>query len=123
MPEAGRIAAAYHRLFLWVWKATMSDNQRVLQAIYRAVDEVNLMLPEGEQIRKSTDTELIGLGSEVDSLTVVNLVVETEQAVLEAFGVPVILSDEKAMSAEPSPFGSIGALAGYLQTLLPESGG
>ena len=99
----------------------MSDDEKVLEAIYRAVDEVNLMLPEGERIGKSADTELIGSGSEIDSLTVVNLVVETEQVVEEEFGTPVILSDEKAMAAEPSPFGSIGALAKYIETMLAES--
>ncbi|MHC4470412.1 MAG: hypothetical protein ACYTDY_03560 [Planctomycetota bacterium] len=99
----------------------MSEDGRVLSAVYRAVDEVNVMLPPDSRIEKLADTPLLDAASGVDSLTLVNLVVETETVIEEEFGLHVVLADEKAMTIEPSPFATIGSFARYVESLLKES--
>ncbi len=93
----------------------MNGNEKIVQAVFRAVDEINQTLPPGNKITQSLDTELAGA---LDSLGLVNLVVETEQQIEETFGVLVNLADEKAVAAEPSPFNTIGSLVHYIASLL-----
>jgi acyl carrier protein len=73
---------------------------------------------EGTSVPVSTDTVLLGEGGAVDSLGLVRLVMAIEQKIEDEFGVPVSLTDEKAMSQRNSPFRSVGALIEYATTLV-----
>jgi acyl carrier protein len=96
----------------------MTTNERILQAIYRAVDEVNESLPAQRRLAKSPDTVLFGRAGTLDSLGLVNLIVAAEREVQEEFGASIALADEKAMSERNSPFQSIATLAAYIAGLL-----
>lgn len=96
----------------------MKENQKIIDATFRAVDELNLTLPPGEKVEKSLETVLSGPAAALDSLGLVNLVVETEQQIEDEFGVLVNLADEKAMAVEPSPFRTLGSLIQYIASLL-----
>jgi acyl carrier protein len=97
----------------------MKQREKVLQAIYGAVEEANATLPAERRLEKSPETVLFGKDGKLDSLGLVNLIVATEQRIEEAFGVAVTLADERAMSQQHSPFRTIGSLADYAATLLP----
>ena len=56
----------------------MLDEDRALQLIYSAVDEVNGQLPPAARLQKHRDTVLFGDGSALDSLAFVNLLVAVE---------------------------------------------
>ncbi len=99
----------------------MIDTEKVLQAIYSAVDEINELREKDAQVEKSTDTVLYGPSGNLDSIALVNLVVAIEQNIEEEFGLPIILADEKAMSQRTSPFKTIEALAQYISSLLNEN--
>jgi hypothetical protein len=99
----------------------MPDKDEILEAVYRAVDEVNMMLPPDSRIEKSADTPLLDSGSGVESLTLVNLVVETETVIDMEFGVQVALADEQAIAIKPSPLATIGSFAAYVASLLQEA--
>jgi len=96
-------------------------NQRVLECIYAAIDEANL---EGldPPMGKAPETPVHGNGSNLDSLGLINFVVAVEENVEQAFGVSIVLGDERALDLQPSPFDSVAALADYVETLLGESG-
>ena len=96
------------------------QRERVLRAVYAAVDELNLDLPEGERLEKSLDTELFGRSGHLDSLGLVGLIVAVEETVLSEFDRGVTLADEKAMSRKSSPFRSIGSLVDYIGELFEE---
>ena len=96
----------------------MIENQKIIDAAFRAVDELNLTLPPDEKVKKSLETLLSGPSGVLDSLGLVNLVVETEQQIEDEFGVLVNLADEKAMAVEPSPFKTLGSLVLYITSLL-----
>lgn len=60
------------------------------------------------------DTVLVGTDAVLDSLGVVQLIVEVEQRVESVHGVSVTLANDKAMSARNSPFRTVGVLADHV---------
>lgn len=88
----------------------------VSRAVLEAIAEFNAA--EGANVPAREDTVLLGEGGALDSLGLVRLVMAIEQKLEDAFGVPVSLTDEKAMSQRNSPFRSVGALTEYATTLL-----
>jgi len=96
----------------------MSTRDRVLLAIYRAIDEINRQLPADRRLDRDPATPLRGPTSRLDSLHLVNLVVTTEELVEEEFGRYLNLADERAVAREPSPFERVETLADYVTLLL-----
>lgn len=90
----------------------------VSRAVLEAITEFNQA--EGTNVPASADTVLMGEGGALDSLGLVRLVMAVEQKIEDTFGVPVSLTDEKAMSQRNSPFRSVGALTEYAASLLAE---
>ena len=99
----------------------MSDRERIMRAIYRAVDTVNEGRPKGKGLEKSPPTILFGKGGQLDSLGLVSLIVEVEQQVEEELGITITLADERAMSQQKSPFMTIQSLSDYVSLLVEEN--
>ena len=91
------------------------EKEQIAQLIFNAIDEVNQLLPEQEWLVKSIDTVLFGNKGKLDSLGLVNLIVDIEQKIEEAFEIPITLADERALSQKRSPFRTIGTLADYIE--------
>jgi acyl carrier protein len=100
----------------------MDNSNKIVAAIYRAVDWINGDLPPGRQLDKSMETRLVGSQAVLDSLQLVRLIIGIEREVEDAFGVALTLADERALSMKQSPFRSIGSLADYIGTLLKDAG-
>ncbi|MCK5679857.1 acyl carrier protein [bacterium] len=100
----------------------MINNEKILHAIFEAIDELNEQFQKEQRLSKSTNTTLFGETGKLDSLGLVNLIVATEQRLEETFNLSLTLADEKAMSQKNSPFRSIGTLAQYISKLLQERG-
>ena len=93
---------------------------KVMQAIFSAVDSFNDEQPKDARVEKAPDTPLFGEGAVLDSIGLVNLIVAVEQRVEEELGVPVILADDRALSQKNNPFSTIEALTDYVALLLTE---
>lgn len=65
-------------------------------------------------------TRLIGSQSVLDSLGLVTLIVDIEQAVEDQFGVSITIANERAMSQTKSPFRSVQTLSEYVELLVKE---
>lgn len=98
----------------------MENKEKVIQAIYSAIDEVNRLLPKRLRSDKSPDAVIIGKGGKLDSLGLVNLIVAIEEKIEEEFGVKISLTNEEAMSETNRPLRSIRALTDYISLLLEE---
>jgi len=99
----------------------MSDSNKLTQAIFDAIDEINEQIPKEQQrLTKSVDTVLFGESGKLDSLGLVNLIVATEQKLEELFEISITLADEKAMSQKNSPFRTVGTLTEYISKLMEE---
>ncbi|NJN93660.1 MAG: acyl carrier protein [Anaerolineales bacterium] len=66
------------------------------------------------------ETRLIGREAALDSMGLVNLIVEVEQRLEDTYDLTVILADERAMSQKNSPFRSVETLADYICQLATE---
>jgi hypothetical protein len=98
--------------------ALLDDPQKIVAAIYRAVDWINEGLRPDYQLVKAPETKLVGPQSVLDSIQLVSLIVNTEREIEDAFGVAVTLADERALSMKVSPFRSIQSLADYIALLI-----
>jgi acyl carrier protein len=73
-------------------------------------------LVPGSQLTE--DTALLGENGLLDSLGLVNLLVDVEQALEDETGAALTISDDRAVSARHSPFRTVGSLADYALDLL-----
>jgi len=60
------------------------------------------------------ETVLVGDGAVLDSLGLVQLIVEVEQRIEQAHEVSVTLANDKAMSQRNSPFRTVGILSDHV---------
>ncbi len=100
----------------------MSNRERIVSAVYSAVDDLNDQLPAGVAIEKSPDAPLYGKSGKLESLDFVTFIMEVEEKVRAEFGVDVMITDENLLSKEKSPFSTLGTLTEYLEGVLKESG-
>lgn len=67
----------------------MNTQARVKNAVVRAVDELNQLLPRDRRLPPSDDTALLGPDGGLDSLGLVNLIVLMERTVAQEFDIAV----------------------------------
>jgi acyl carrier protein len=101
----------------------MTVSRPVLDAVNRAVDDLNEILDPEERLGKSPEVALIGKDARLDSLGLVNLIVLVEERIQQGFGVGITLVDERAMSQSKSPFRTLGSLAEFVEEQLKDHGG
>ena len=94
---------------------------QALDALYEVIDEINLELRGDQQLAKSPETRLFGGDDGLDSIDLVRLVVLYEQAVSDATGKTISISDDRAMSNAHSHFSTVERLVAYTLTLLEEA--
>ena len=89
--------------------------------VLRAMQNVNLARKPDAQLEISPVSPLFGPGSPLDSLGLVSLLIDIEEALYDR-GHPVTLSDARAMSQTRSPFRNVPALVSYIEeSLSPRS--
>lgn len=96
----------------------MAIDERIVNAVYGAVDETNQQLPVGTQIEKSLDSPLYGPSGKLESLDFVTFIMEVEEKIKSEFGLDVTIADENLLSREKSPFSTLGTLIEYLDNLI-----
>ena len=92
--------------------------ERITQAVYKAIDEVNKMLPAKLRLDKTLDTVILGEKGKLDSLGFVNLIVATEMKIEEDTGVAISLIREETISSDHSPFETVKTLSGYINFII-----
>lgn len=98
----------------------MVERLRILDLVLSAVQALNEERPADERFELSEHTLLFGDGAELDSLSLVSVIVDIETAVTDQLGEPITLTDNRAMSRVVSPFTHVGALVDYIFELLSE---
>ena len=89
--------------------------------LYPAVDAVRDTVERGEKLEKRRDAPLYGDGAPLNSLGLVNFVIEVEERIQDTTGKTVRLVSPAAMSRKNSPFRTLGALAEYIDELLRDA--
>jgi len=99
--------------------APMIDKVQITDIILGAVRDANqLRIPEME-IEESVDAPLYGGTGKLDSLSLVALLLDIEELLLDK-GFEVSLSSEDAMSEIRSPYRKVSSLADYISKQLAQ---
>jgi acyl carrier protein len=89
------------------------DQRAIVQLIVEVVEGYRLSM-QGARENLTPESRLFGPSGLLDSLGLVSVLVELEQRASDAFGRPVSIMDDRAMSQTSSPFRTIRSLADYL---------
>ena len=98
----------------------MNLKNKIVQVVYEAIDEVNLLLAEEEKIEKSLSTIIVGEKGELDSLGLVNFIVAVEDKIKNEFKAEVSLSLEELMSNEENHLNCIETFVEYMCSVLED---
>lgn len=96
----------------------MAAKSKIIEIIYENIDEINEQ--NGINIPKDINARLFGRESELDSLGLVNLIINIEEKVNEVYNTSITIANEKAMSQKNSPFRTVETLAEYVDLLIKE---
>lgn len=96
----------------------MTIDEKIQHIVLGAIDEVNAHLPKDRHIQKSMDTVLYGREGELDSLSLMNFIVATEQLIEKEFDATINLIDESTLVMEDSPLRTAGTLSDHIRGLL-----
>ncbi len=99
----------------------MTRQGRIREAVFRAVDSVNETLAPEARIPKELENQLLGVDGPADSIVIVNLILETEQALEGEFGVLINLITDAAMDPATSSFATLATLEAHIGQLLQEA--
>jgi len=86
---------------------------QIEEIVLAAIRNGNLARPDDKQMIAEPEVPLFGPGSPLDSLGLVGLIIDIEEAFADA-GVTVALSDDRAMSQRNSPFRTVASLVDYI---------
>ena len=89
----------------------------VEEIVLAAMTAANLGRDRRQQLAVAADAPVFGAGSPLDSLGLVGLIVDIEDALRDR-GVEVELSDARAMSQARSPFRDVPSLVAYVDGLV-----
>ena len=98
----------------------MVERSAAIELIYAALKEVMDQAGVPAPAALTEDTVIVGKDAALDSLGVVSLIVEVEQALEQKHDVSVTLASDKAMSAKNSPFRTVGVLADHVLETIKE---
>lgn len=89
--------------------------------VSRAIDQVNELLAESQQLKKDRLTPLVDPNTTLDSLSVINLLVFIEDEFRESFDREIVLAGEAGDAmVTPSALRTVGSLTDALDELLRE---
>jgi acyl carrier protein len=88
----------------------------ILQLVYLSVDEINLELDS--KLEKKESENIFSANSKLDSMGLVNFIMDVEERIQDHFKLELTLADDKAMSQIRSPFRTIASLVEYIEGLI-----
>ena len=97
------------------------DRSQIEAIVLESIENTNQAREDDEQIDASPTAPLFGGDGPLDSMALVALVIDIEEALADE-GVEVRLTDEKAMSQSRSPFRDVPSLVAFIeQTMAAQS--
>ena len=99
------------------------DKERVRALVIDALRSVMGHRTDAQQLALGDEESVYGVAGVLDSLELVNLVIELEQRLEDEFSAVVTLADDRAVSQKQSPFRSVPSLVDLLVSRLDEVAG
>jgi acyl carrier protein len=95
----------------------MITAERIEDVVLQSIRNSNMGRTADKQLQATPDAAIFGPGSPLDSLGLVALLIDIEEAFADR-GATVSLSDERAMSQVHSPFRTVTTLVNYIQSVV-----
>lgn len=92
--------------------------ERIFEIIASAVRDIGEEMEIESLQQVNEKTKLFGSGGALDSLSLVSLIADVEEKIVDAFERSIVLADERAMSQRTSPFRDVESLCAYVEKLL-----
>ncbi|HMG15962.1 MAG TPA: hypothetical protein VK590_10980 [Saprospiraceae bacterium] len=96
------------------------EKKDIFEIVINQVKELNETLPSEQQFEVKEETILFGNGSNIDSLSLVSVIVDLEMLFSDEYGHDISLTDDRAMMREISPFDNIKNLVEYIEEIINE---
>ena len=96
------------------------SREQISELVINCIKDFQQELDSEINLEEGENTKLFGSGAQLDSMSLVSLIVNIEEAIEEELNISITLADEKAMSRRVSPFGRISYLVDYILELLNE---
>lgn len=106
-------------LFILFGSCITLNPTEVSSIVVECIQQLNLSRREEVRISPTLDAPLFGEGSSLDSIGLVSLVLDLEDA-FQTLGYELSLSDSRAMSRRHSPYRSVQSLIAFILEMLPE---
>ena len=88
--------------------------EKISELLYACIDSANRMLPSDAKLAKSPDTVLVGDSGVLDSLALINLLVDLEDALRTNLGVECPLIEDDLLADAQGPYRSIANLTEWI---------
>lgn len=88
--------------------------EEIISFLYGIVEEHNKINPEELQLMKSLDTELVGLNGRLDSLGLINFLVEVESNLNKKYQSNICIIDEILLLDQEGPYKNLENLCEYI---------
>ncbi len=99
----------------------MTLNIEIVEGIiFKGLNALNDDLDADKKIKVCSTTPLFGVKAEIDSLSLVSLIVDIETELNSDFNMSISLTDDRAMTRAQSPFESVETLRDYILELAQE---
>jgi hypothetical protein len=95
-----------------------ADVEGGLRAIYQTIVELNRQLPAQQCLAAAPETVLVGEKGQLDSLGLINLLVNLEDNVAATLGRRVKVFDEELLADAKGPMATVGTLAAHIAARL-----
>jgi acyl carrier protein len=93
------------------------ERLNILQIVLKAMEAANLSRLDQQKLEISPEAPVFGAPSPLDSLGLVALLIDLEEA-FAMEGHDIVLSDERAVSQRRSPFRDVPSLVQYIDQLV-----
>jgi len=94
------------------------ERSAILEIVLKQVNSLVDTFPEDQKFEINESVVLFGRNSNIDSLSLVSLIVDLEAYFLDEHNLEISLTDDRAMTREISPFNTVTSLTDYLDELI-----
>jgi len=94
------------------------NKQQILDIVITNVKSLVETLPSDQKFEVTENTVLFGENSNIDSLSLVSVIVDLETIFSVEHGFDISLTDDRAMTRKISPFDSINSMVVYIDELI-----
>jgi acyl carrier protein len=98
------------------------ERPELIELIVETARDYAATLPDGAPESMSAETALFGAAGVFDSIGLVSVIADLEDQLNDQLGTAITIADERALSAERSPFLTVGTLADHVLVLLRSTG-